>query len=136
MKVKDLFITFHTDKIKECVDFYSKYLDAKVTFDAGWYVTIRLESDKSTPICISFQGPNGECGEENNFNGGVTLNLMIEDVDASYEQFKQTGISFVETITDHEWGDRAFSVNDPIGNQVYIFSVRELDEKYKSAVKE
>ncbi len=36
MNLKDLSITFHTDKIKECVDFYCNYFQAKVSFDAGW----------------------------------------------------------------------------------------------------
>jgi hypothetical protein len=32
--------------------------------------------------------------------------------------------------------DRAFRLYDPIGNVLYVYSERELDEKYKSAVKE
>lgn len=51
MKLKDLSITFHTDRIKECVDFYCNNLQAKLTFDANWYVSIRLESDK--PLFLS-----------------------------------------------------------------------------------
>ena len=41
----------------------------------------------------------------------------------------------MEKITDHEWGERAFSLLDPIVNLVYIYSERELHEKYKDAVK-
>jgi len=135
MNFRELSITFHTDKIKECVDFYSKHFQAEVTFDAGWYVTIRLESDNSYPIYLSFQGSYGEM-ERETFSGGITLNLMVDDVDACYEQLNPAGISFVERIADHEWGDRAFSLKDPIGNLLYIYSERELHEKYKSAVKE
>ncbi|MDH8702075.1 hypothetical protein M2138_001429 [Dysgonomonadaceae bacterium PH5-43] len=43
MKFNDLTITFHTNKIKECVDFYSKYFQATLIFDAEWYVSIRFE---------------------------------------------------------------------------------------------
>lgn len=74
--------------------------------------------------------------EANTFAGGVTLNLMVEDVDTCYQSFQETGALFVEEITDHEWGDRAFSLLDPIGNVVYIYSPRELHDKYKEAVKE
>ena len=134
MKFNDLSITFHTDKIKECVDFYSQYFQAKVTFDAEWYVSILLESDSSRPIYLSFQGSHGEM-DRVTFAGGITLNLMVKDVDACYEQIKKEAIAFEEEITDHEWGDRAFSLYDPIGNLVYIYSERELHEKYKDAVK-
>lgn len=135
MKIREFSITFHTNKIKECVDFYGKYFQAIVTFDAGWYVSIRFDSDPSKPIYLSFQGCNEEMIKES-LTVGVTLNLMTEDVDACYERLKQKGISFSEEITDHEWGDRAFSVKDPIGNIVYVYSERELHEKYKNAVKE
>jgi len=136
MKLKDLSITFHTDKIKECVDFYCKYFQAKVSFDADWYVSIRLDSD--SPLFLSFQARNpaldySTCSQ---FGGGVTLNLLVEDVDTCWEQLQQHGLSFAEEITDHEWGDRAFSLYDPIGNLVYAYSERTLHEKYKNAVKE
>ncbi len=135
MKLKDLSITFHTDKIKECVDFYSKYFKATVSFDAGWYVSIHLPSDVNPYIFLSFQSRNGEAGQ-NAFSGGITLNVMVEEVDACWEKLSRTGLAFVEKITDHEWGDRAFSLYDPIGNLVYVYSPRPLHEKYKDAVKE
>ena len=135
MKISNYSITFHTDKIKECVDFYQKYFQAKVTFDAGWYVSIRLEGNENAPLFLSFQGSYNE-EEKASFTGGVTLNLMVEDVDACYNQIKPSGVQFIEEIADHEWGDRAFILYDPIGNVLYVYSERELDEKYKSAVKE
>ncbi len=125
----------YADKIKECVDFYQKYFQAKVTFDAGWYVSIRLEGNENAPLFLSFQGSYNE-EEKASFTGGVTLNLMVEDVDACYNQIKPSGVQFIEEIADHEWGDRAFRLYDPIGNVLYVYSERELDEKYKSAVKE
>lgn len=137
MKFKDLTITFHTNKIKECVDFYSKYFQAALAFDSDWYVMIRLESEENTaPLFLSFQADNDFYKKRTHFSGGVTLNLKVENVDACYETIKQTGISFIEDITDHEWGDRAFSVEDPIGNLLYIYSDREIGDKYKDAVKE
>lgn len=136
MKFKELSITFHTDKIKECIEFYSKYFQATLAFDSEWYVMIRLESDaNASPLYLSFQG-DSDCYDREHFAGGVSLNLKTADVDACYKQIKQTGISFVEDITDHEWGDRAFSVKDPIGNLLYIYSEREIADKYKDAVKE
>lgn len=136
MKLRDLSITFHTDKIAACVDFYTKYFQAKVSFDAGWYVSIHLQSDVNPHIFLSFQGSPDDTEVKNSFTGGTTLNLMVEDVDACWEQLQLYELSFAEEITDHEWGDRAFSLYDPIGNLVYVYSERPLHEKYKDAVKE
>ena len=49
---------------------------------------------------------------------------------------KQAGISFIEDIIDHEWGDRAFRIKDPIGNLLYIYSERQIADIYKDAIKE
>lgn len=133
MRFKELSVTFHTDKIRECVDFYGTYFHSRVTFDSDWYVVIRLEGD--IPLSLSFQGSHEEMPGET-FAGGVSLNLMVEDVDNCYALLKEAGVSFVEEITDHQWGDRAFSLYDPIGNLLYIYSERAIHEKYKNAVKE
>lgn len=137
MKFKDLSITFHTDKMRECIDFYCTYFQATVTFDDGeWYVVIRLQSDSDTPpLLLSFQGPN-DIYEREHFTGGVSLNLKTEDVEECYRQIKQAGIPLVEDIADHEWGDRAFSIKDPIDNLLYIYSDRPIADKYKNAIKE
>ncbi|MDR0660252.1 MAG: hypothetical protein LBG19_05510 [Prevotellaceae bacterium] len=50
---------------------------------------IRLESDNSAPLYLSFQGCNGETRDT--FTGGITINLMLDDVDAAYEQIKRSG---------------------------------------------
>lgn len=117
------------------MEFYCSYFQAKVAFDADWYVMIRLESEETAPLYLSFQGRNGEM-ERKTFAGGLSLNLRVEDVDLCYGQLLKTGITFAEEITDHEWGDRAFSLYDPIGNLLYMYSKRPLHEKYKEAVKE
>jgi hypothetical protein len=41
----------------------------------------------------------------------------------------------MEEITDHQWGDCAFSVQDPLGNIIYIYSPREMSAEYQNAVK-
>lgn len=137
MKIKNLSITFHTDKTKECVEFYKRHFGATVTFDDGeWYVVIRLQTDPDTlPIYLSFQGDN-DLYQREHFTGGLSLNIKVEDVDACYQKIRTAELPLTEDITNHKWGDRAFNLKDPLGNILYIFSDRELHEKYKYAVKE
>lgn len=130
MEIKDITVTFHTSKVRECADFYARYFGAEVWFDAGWYVGVRL------PGCageLSFQdapltGRNEACG-------AATINLKVEDVDGEYGRLKLMGLEFEEQITDHDYGDRAFSVLDPIGNVVYVYADRPVGDKYRDAVK-
>ena len=105
-----------------------------MVFDAGWYVTIRFQNELKPGLLLSFIDPSHS--DKRMFTGGMSLNLSVNDVDYEYERFKQAGFSFLEDIEDHDWGDRGFSISDPIGNLVYIYSEREISEKYKEAVRE
>lgn len=135
MQVKDISTTFHTDKIAECKEFYIKYLNARLTFDHSWYVAVRFESAPEHYFAVCFMEPEygheGKCS-----NGGVTLNIMVADVDAEYARIKALGAEFTEDIADHDWGDRAFSILDPIGNVLYIYSERAMTDEYQAAVRE
>ena len=71
------------------------------------------------------------------FNGdGVTLNFKVDDVDAEHERLTDAGLSTVMPLEDHPWGDRGFSIVDPIGNSVYIYSDREPSEEFKQFYKD
>ncbi len=132
MDFKDLSITFHTDKVGECAAFYVQWFGAKLTFDCGWYATVQLSG--GLPLFLSFMTP--QTTEKGNlFQGGATLNLKVDDVDAEYEKSCKAGLKIVDTIADHEWGDRSFTVKDPVGNVLYIYSDREITGVYKEAVK-
>ena len=66
------------------------------------------------------------------FSGtGVMLNFRVDDVDREYSRILDEGIQVALPLEDHPWGDRGFSIIDPIGNSVYIYSVREPSEEFK-----
>ncbi|HCO66739.1 MAG TPA: glyoxalase [Dysgonomonas sp.] len=131
MTLQDLSVCFHTDKIQECKDFYVKYFDAEVVFDHSWYVTILFNKERM--ITLNFMEPQDN---EPYYGGGVTLNFYYEDVDAVYEKLiVKTGLKAVAPIEDHDWGDRSFSINDPIGNILYIYSPRQVKKEYADSVK-
>lgn len=131
MQFKDLSITFHVHNIKECTEFYCKYMNGIMTFDCGWYATVKLES-LAAPIFISFMVPQNESHQQ--YRGGATLNLMVEDVDEVYQEVIQKGAKIAQEIADHDWGDRSFDVQDPAGNTLLIYSLREMKDEFKEAV--
>lgn len=134
MKFKDLSITFHTHRIGECKEFYSRYFDVRITFDCEWYVTINFQSAVNPYIFLSFMVPQN--GGPSFAGEGTTLNLMVDDVDEEYEKLMSKGVDILEPIADHPWGDRSFTITDPIGNILYIWSERPMSEVYRNAVKE
>jgi uncharacterized glyoxalase superfamily protein PhnB len=134
MKFNSLSVTFHTNQIREAVSFYEKYFGTRITFDSKWYVVIRFDSFGNIPLELSFQDTS--VLDRDIFTGGMSINIEVNDVDTCHNEIKNKGAAFFEDITDHEWGDRAFSLKDPIGNIVYVFSERDISDKYKEAAKE
>lgn len=130
MEIRDMSITFHTAVPRECADFYVRWVGAEVTFDCDWYISVRMPGSGHE---LSFQHA-GVTGRKQ-ADGAATINLRVDDVDARYEDMKAAGVVFEEHIADHDYGDRAFSFLDPIGNVVYVYSDRPVGERYRVAVK-
>lgn len=62
---------------------------------------------------------------------GVMLNFRVDDVDAAHARLVEAGLQIAMPLEDHPWGDRGFSVMDPIGNVIYLFSDREPADEFK-----
>jgi uncharacterized glyoxalase superfamily protein PhnB len=75
-------------------------------------------------------------GDAPTFEGkGVMLNFKVDNVDAEHIRLLGAGLQITIPLEDHPWGDRGFSVIDPIGNAVYIYSDREPSDEFKQYVK-
>ena len=130
MNINQLSSCFCTKDVSACRDFYQKYLGAEITFDCGWYLNMDIGTKGAS---IQFMEPQGDMST---YAGtGVTLNFAVDDVDAEYKRLMDAGLSEAMPLEDHPWGDRGFSVIDPIGNSVYIYSDREPSEEFKQYFK-
>jgi len=130
MKTLELSTCFCTSGVRECRDFYQKYFSATVIFDCGWYLNLRIGQDGPS---IQFMEPQGQM--QAYAGAGVTLNFRVDDVDAEHARLAGAGLEMVMPLDDHPWGDRGFSVMDPIGNSIYVYSEREPSEEYKKYYK-
>ena len=64
-------------------------------------------------------------------SNGITLNFKVDDVDSEYRKWMAAGLKEVMPLEDHLWGDRRFSIHDPIGITLYIYSDREPSEEFR-----
>ncbi|MDG1819490.1 MAG: VOC family protein [Porticoccaceae bacterium] len=126
MKTNQLSTCFCTTKVDACRDFYKENFSASPIFDCGWYVTLKINQDGPE---ISFIQPQGNMPVFE--GGGVMLNFKVDDVDTEHSRLVSKGLQAVMPLEDHPWGDRGFSVMDPIGNAVYIYSDREPSDEFK-----
>ncbi len=125
METQGLSTCFCTNNVEECKAFYIRHFGARVVFDCGWYVNLRIGQGGAS---IQFMQPQGEMPV---FQGtGVILNFLVGDVDAEYSRLTGEGLVVGMPLEDHPWGDRGFSVSDPLGNSVYVYSEREPDKEF------
>jgi uncharacterized glyoxalase superfamily protein PhnB len=130
MKTTELSTCFITKDTAACRSFYERHFSAKAVFDCGWYVNLRIAGDGPS---IQFMQPQEGMHE---FTGtGIMLNFKADDVDVEYARLTGEGLQAAMPLEDHPWGDRGFSVIDPIGNAVYIYSDREPSDEFRQFYK-
>ena len=131
MITNELSTCFCTKDVETCREFYQRYFSARIIFDCGWYVNLRIGGDGPT---IQFMQPQDGMPT---FNGvGVMLNFKVDDVDTEHARLMEAGLQTAMPLEEHPWGDRGFSVIDPIGNSVYIYSDREASDEFKQYYKD
>ncbi len=127
MIVNTLSACITTEKVEESRDFYVKHFDAQVTFDCGWYVNLQFGKETSELQFIAPQDPAPPACNP----AGLIYNFAVDDVDSEYQRLTEAGLAPVMPLEDHPWGDRGFSILDPNGISLYIFSEREPAEEFK-----
>ena len=131
MKANNLSSAIITNKIDESREFYIKNFNAKITFDCGWYLNMEFGEKTSSLQFMSPQEPNQAVCEGN----GIMYNFDVDDVDLEYEKLTKLGNQIIMPLEDHPWGDRGFSILDPNGIMLYIYSMREPAEEFKQYFK-
>lgn len=97
--------------------FYEHHFDAAPVFDCGWYVVLRLPL--GAELCL--KAPQGD--ETPLAAAGLTLNLKVADVDEWHRRLAaDAGLAVGMPLEDHPWGDRGFSVTDPAGVTLYLYT--------------
>ncbi|MDY7078363.1 MAG: VOC family protein [Chloroflexota bacterium] len=62
-------------------------------------------------------------GEEYTPLQGGELAYEVDDVDEWYRRVQEKGLSIRKELTDRPWGHRTFSVTDPDGIKVILYSI-------------
>jgi catechol 2,3-dioxygenase-like lactoylglutathione lyase family enzyme len=112
MAIKGIFYVFaHVSDLARSKKFFGETL--------GW----KLGTDEKEVAGFAFGGGYlvlhaGEYGESALGNGGMHVEVQVEDVDAEHARLKNLGLD-VADLTDQPWGERNFYFRDPDG---YLWS--------------
>jgi uncharacterized glyoxalase superfamily protein PhnB len=114
-----------TDKLHECRDFYVRWFELKVIFDASWIVV--LSSDGEAPA-VAFMDPSHPSTPPDPapFTGdGAFLTLQVDDAAAEYARVREAGLTCALDLKDEPWGQRRFAAIDPSGMWVDVVEQTE-----------
>jgi uncharacterized glyoxalase superfamily protein PhnB len=109
-----------TPHVEASRDFYVQHFGATVAFDGGWYVSLEFGAKSRSIQFMAPQSGQAICRPE-----GLIYNFCVDNVDAEYQKLVALGLTITMPIADHAWGDRGFSVVDPNGITLYLYSERE-----------
>lgn len=125
--------TLLLDDVQPSRDFYETHFAARAVFDSPNYVVLQMGDADGAMICLMDVSDKPMPA----FQGGITINIEVNDVDALHQRLQAAGLNFGLPLGDHAWGDRAFGVMDPSGAEIYCFEQRsEPAGEYADAVKQ
>ena len=127
MKINNVSASFTTNNVEDTRDFYVKYLNAKATFDCGWYVNLEFGNPNLSLQFMSPQQPHHKLSS----GDGIIFNFKMDNVDEVHERFIEEGLEIVVPLEDHPWGDRGFGIKDPNGITLYLYEDREPSSEFQ-----
>lgn len=108
-------------------------VDALVAF---YETTTGITADRLHPMFAELRTPTGtlaiastatvpllgDNAAEARANRSITLDFLVDDVDATYARLQDLVEVFVNQPTDMPWGNRSLLVRDPDGNLINFFT--------------
>jgi catechol 2,3-dioxygenase-like lactoylglutathione lyase family enzyme len=131
MKINSSYPVIFTKDVSGSKDFYTKHFPFEVTFDAGWYVSLKAEQE--LPFELAFLEPGHATipeGFRSALNGGLILNFEVEDADAEYARLQAAGLPIHLEIRSEEFGQRHFITSDPSGILIDIIQIIPPSAEY------
>jgi catechol 2,3-dioxygenase-like lactoylglutathione lyase family enzyme len=122
----DAYSVYITDHLSESRDFYTRWLDFKVVFEATWFVYMQSQGERPVTFAlIDVNHPSTPPAYGKFDKRGSFLTLQVDDAAAVYEQLKSKHAPISYPLTREEWGQLRFGLTDP--NGLYIDIVQQVE---------
>ncbi|MEU1278580.1 VOC family protein [Streptomyces sp. NPDC005805] len=131
MKTNSFYPVIGTAALAESRDFYTRLFGFEVTFEADWYISLRLPGDPGYELALlDHTHPTIPEGHRHPVRG-LVLNFEVDDVDAEYERLVgREGLRPALELRSEDFGQRHFIVADPSGVLIDVITVIEPVGEY------
>ena len=126
MRLQDFYPIVVTARLTECRDFYRRWFEVEVVFEASWFVL--LSAGEGGKVSLAFMHPDHPSappGPEPFAGTGMCLEFQVEDARAEHERFTRGGAPITLSLRDEPFGQRRFGLFDPAG--VWIDVVEQIE---------
>jgi len=125
---ENAYSVYITENLKASKDFYTRWLDFEVVFEATWFVY--LQAKDSPAISLAFIDVNhpstppayGAFKKEGSF-----LTLQVMDAEQVYQKLKTAAAPISYHLKKEDWGQLRFGMTDP--NGLYVDIVQQVEPK-------
>lgn len=130
MKVESIYPVIGTDKIAASRDFYIRYFDFAVSFEADWYISLKSKHNPQCELALLDYRHASVPQAYRHPARGVLINIEVAEVDSVYEKLKQAGLAMLLALRSEEWGQRHFMTQDPNGLLIDVIQNIEPEGEY------
>jgi catechol 2,3-dioxygenase-like lactoylglutathione lyase family enzyme len=124
LNINSFYPVLLTNDVAGSKDFYTKHFPFEITFDGGWYVSLKARQE--FPFELALLEPNHSSIPSNfrrELNGGLILNFEVENADQEYARLKAMGLPIHLEIRSEDFGQRHFITSDPNGVLIDMIQV-------------
>ncbi|MFD6418310.1 VOC family protein [Streptomyces sp. NPDC060194] len=138
MRTNSFYPVIGTTDVAASRDFYTRLFGFEVTFEADWYVSLRLPGEPGFELALLDPAhPTVPEGHRRPVRG-LILNFEVDDVDAEYARLVTEGGLHPELeLRSEDFGQRHFIVAAPDGVLIDVITVIEpvgaFAEQYTAA---
>lgn len=126
MHLQDFYPIIVTGHLGPCRDFYRRWFELEVLFEASWFLL--LGSEENGRACVAFMHPthpSAPPGPEAFSGAGMCLEFQVADAASAYTRFREGGAPIKLDLRDEPFGQRRFGLFDPAG--VWIDVVEQIE---------
>ena len=114
-------VVLPADRMEATRDFYVHRLGLAPVFESTWFVALGCGGDDSVTLALmAHDHPSTFPGTETLDGRGMFVTLQVTDARKALGVLRAAGVELAYPLTDEPWGQRRFSLRDPVGTVVDV----------------
>ena len=126
LEYEDAYSVYITRNLQTSKEFYVRWLDFEIIFEASWFVYLQSRGDHKVSFALIDEKHPSNPPSYGSFDGrGSFLTLQVIDASLVYNKLKSINAPITYHLKTEDWGQIRFGLTDP--NGLYIDIVQQVE---------